>query len=332
VFGTSDPSPVERIDVTDGGEYTAEPIITITGGDEVTPASAEPQMALANIVVHYGGTGFSPGNLIDLVDGSGTQGTLRLVVQTVTGDAITSVAIIRADPIAVLPPNPVPLWTGDATFDLTWLLASIKITDGGSYIGTPDADADGGLYTTRATLGAVHMGGFARFGAITKPLTPVTTVKDTVEIPIFSDPEKTILVSKVTIGYAAIELSFEYVAQHFLDSPRFIGDEYQLVDGQKMLIDPIDGTTMLLRIAAVSAIAQVTDTNGTVTDGKPIAIDEATWRAAIRYIGDASQFQQVQAGAMWHVTETTTIRIFAKLSPLPPAPPPPPPYKGPWWD
>lgn len=344
VFGSSDPSPVERVDVTDGGQYTSEPVIVFTGGDEVTPASAEPQMEYKTIAIHDGGSGYIPGNLVDLDLGEfnyfpfvpphfGEPRLIRFVVQTVGGGGvITSVAVIRQDPLPRILNNPVPVKSpGTGSFDFTWKMTGVNILDGGSYLGTPAADADGGLYTTRAVLGAVHMGGFARFGAITKPVTPVSTVKDTVEIPIFSDPANTILVSKVTIDYRAIELSFEYMAEHFVDQPRFIGDEYQLVDGQKILIDPTGGATMLLRIAAVSAIAQVTDANGTVSDGEPIAIDEATWRAAIRYVGDAAQFQQVQAGAMWHVTETVTIRIFPRLSPLPPGPPPPPPYHGPWW-
>lgn len=330
VFGSPDPSPVERVDVSDGGEYTSEPVIVFTGGDEVTPASAEPQMEPKTIAVNNGGSGYIPGNQVDLELGEfnyfpdGTPRIIRLVIQTVDGGgAITSVAVIRQDPLPRILNNPIPVKYPDTgSFNFTWELTGVTIIDGGGYLGTPTADVDGGLYTIRAVLGAVHMGGFARFGAITEPFAPVTTVKDTVEIPIFT-PGTSTLVSKATIDYRAIELTFEYMAEHFRDTPRFIGDEYQLVDGEKIIIDPVDNTAMTLKIAAVNAIAQVIDGNGTVSDGVPVAIDEATWRAAVRYIGDAAQFQQVRAGAMWHVTETATIKIFPRVSPLPPAPPPP---------
>ena len=124
------------------------------------------------------------------------------------------------------------------------------------------------------------------------------------------DPGETTTTTKVTIEYRAIELSFEYMARYFSDSPRYLEDEYHLDGNGKIIIDPVNNSTMALKIISVLA---------TASDGTAVAIDEATWRAAVKYIGDASQFEQIPAGAIRHVTETATIRIVQQLA-LNPAP------------
>jgi uncharacterized cupin superfamily protein len=114
---------------------------------------------------------------------------------------------------------------------------------------------------------------------------------------------------KVTIEYYAIELSFEYVAEDFAADPRFLLDEYTRNANGKIIIDPISGKSMALKISSVRAISQSLDDNNQILDGPEAQIDEATWRAAVKYVGDASQFEQTPAGAYWHVKETATIKI-----------------------
>ena len=46
-----------------------------------------------------------------------------------------------------------------------------------------------------------------------------------------------------------------------------------------------------------------------IVSKQTVALDEATWRAAVKYVGTAAQFEQTPAGPYYHVKETATIKI-----------------------
>ncbi len=121
---------------------------------------------------------------------------------------------------------------------------------------------------------------------------------------------------KATIDYHAIELTFEYVAKDFASAPRFLQNEYFIDAYGAITIDPVSGKKMTLEVDSVSAITQLEEIdssgNATLKDGPPADIDLATWLAAVRFIGTAAQFEQTPAGAGWHVSENTTIKIMPK--------------------
>lgn len=122
------------------------------------------------------------------------------------------------------------------------------------------------------------------------------------------------LQDKITIEYHAIELTYEYVAKEFASGPRFLQDEYIIDENDEILIDIINDLRMKLDIDSVSAIEQkaTVDSDGNVVgtvDGPPVAIDKATWRNAIKFVGTAAEFEQTPAGAYWHIKETCTIKI-----------------------
>jgi hypothetical protein len=121
----------------------------------------------------------------------------------------------------------------------------------------------------------------------------------------------TIAGQQITIEYSAIDLHFEYMSKTRVAQPRFIQDEYT-IDGDGLItIDPLTGDKLLLPID--SSIAQSAildpDTGITTIDAIIYSIDESVWRPLVRYKGTASRFDQTPAGAVWHVLETTTIKI-----------------------
>ena len=263
------PRPVASVGVVQRGKYTSPPDIVFSGGGEVTPANAVARFRVKTVTIVSGGTGYIGGNPISILGGSFDQ-QAELVVQTVGGGGvITSVAVIVFGDYTVLPSNPVTVSFGSATFTITWELLSVEILDGGYYSGTPTAVVDGGTFTEAAVLGAVRMTGLD-FTGITRPFDPVTTVKDTSEFTVYdgNSPQY-----KVTIDYRAMEVSFEYMAQEFVDEPRFLQGLYTFDTDGNIVIDTT-GRNMKLQIDSIRAIAQIAEldanSNVVVKDGPEI--------------------------------------------------------------
>ena len=90
----------------------------------------------------------------------------------------------------MLPANACALSGGHgsgATTDIRWELGYIDVVSGGSYDGFPTASLSGGDPVTLGALGVVQMGQRAMGGdelKYTTPFDPVTTTKDTVDVPI----------------------------------------------------------------------------------------------------------------------------------------------------
>jgi hypothetical protein len=141
---------------------------------------------------------------------------------------------------------------------------------------------------------------------------------------------------KVTIEYRALELSFEYVAKTFASLTRWLQGEYTLTNRGYVIINDATGVGMLLQIDSVRAIQIIAtdDGNGniTLTDGPEVAVSAGQrfipqqrislipvtviaadtgviWQNSVKFVGDAAQFEQIPAGAAWHVKETTTVKI-----------------------
>jgi hypothetical protein len=464
-------APVVDVPITNRGQYTAVPSIVFSGGNEVQPAHAGGRLQLKTIAIAAAGSGYIVGDVLRLLGGTFDTGcAVRVIVDTVSGGgAVTSFHVWYGGKYSVIPANAISTADGTgtgATFNLTWQLGYVVITDGGSYRGTPNAAAEGGVFTIQATLGTPSMGQrvFDDSTVITKPFDPVTTVKDTAEFEVrvsadsntlqaractlslpaythgtysgydgiqanadgllppqdgvvmnqgdfilvtdgtefsglykvaqvgqdpnfpyqvgrpwilirsramdessevnnsvkvavaegnvnvglwqctvtgsfainvnpitfdqLTSPAELALGYKVTVEYHAIELSYEYMAEEFASEPRFLEREYVLVGngggggsgGQSdvgigdILINRLTGRTMNLEIDSVKAITQTVDATGNVIDGPEIAIDQATWLAAVKFVGTAAQFEQTPAGAYYHVKETTTIKIVGIIA------------------
>jgi hypothetical protein len=451
---------ISAIPITNRGEYLIAPSVGFRAGDPSAIAHAVVRLQRKRITISaFAGTSYSVGDVLTFVGGT-YDSPVKVKVDSVSGGgAIETFHVIAGGRYSVVPDNNVQVTGGDgsgARFEVTWCLGVILVLDGGLYANTPIAILFGDS-VTEGSLGAVIMGPRQLVGKIdgnlTKPFDPVTTVKDTIEFPIYApappvgsgpstqfvractqslppysytgsgnhiliglglyggpgplppidgrqlnaglftgdlillddgsiyagiwrvvypgsdnggDPIPWVLQRhtgivqpnvgdrvnvtdgaanaglwectgesdlatvagnfdkineaaenaalnapqyKVTIDYQAIELNFEYVAEDFASEPRFLRDEY-LRDGDgKIVIDPVTGKTMAMKIDSVSAISQVLDANGQILDGPATIIAEATWRAAVKYIGTAAQFEQTPAGAYWHVKETATIKL-----------------------
>lgn len=201
--------------------------------------------------------------------------------------------------VAQIGSDPIPFQGGGSP----WILIRMRDMDTGAeitnsvYINVAEGDQNSGQW--RCTVQ----------GAVTLNVTPITFDL------IGQSSAKNVPSHKVTIDYHAIELHFEYMANAFASKPRFILDEYQRNDDGNIIIDPATNppTTMALDIDSVLAIEQIatTDASGnvTVTDGAAVAIDEDTWRSAVKYLGTSAQFEQIPSGAYYHVREQATIKI-----------------------
>ena len=58
-----------------------------------------------------------------------------------------------------------------------------------------------------------------------------------------------------------------------------------------------------------SVLTEMFQRVGETKQGPQVGITSAVWHAAVKFIGDASQFTQVPAGYAYHVTETCTVKI-----------------------
>jgi hypothetical protein len=103
-------------------------------------------MGINVIGIVSGGTGYTVGNTLTLVGGTGSAATLT--VSTVSGGVITAVTIGSFGSYSVVPTNPISVTGGSgsgATFTVTWGVGTITIATAGSgYIEQPTITFSGG--------------------------------------------------------------------------------------------------------------------------------------------------------------------------------------------
>lgn len=131
------------------------------GTVDAETATATAVMAVESATINAAGTGYTVSDVLTVV--GGTAGIVaEITVDTVDGGGeITGVTVTTAGEYTALPTNPVAVTGGtgndDATFDLTWLVDSITVTDGGaSYDTAPTVTISGN--GTGATATAILTG------------------------------------------------------------------------------------------------------------------------------------------------------------------------------
>jgi hypothetical protein len=146
-----------------GSAYTSFPTMAISAPTTAggVQATATFTMGLAGVpTITNGGTGYTVGNTLTFVGGSG--GTATLTVSTVSSGVITGVTVAGFGLYTALPSNPISVTGGSgsgATFTATWAINSgFTITNAGSgYIEQPTITFSGGGgsgATAYATVGS----------------------------------------------------------------------------------------------------------------------------------------------------------------------------------
>jgi len=134
-----------------GSGYTSFPSVAIsiptTAGGVQATASVTDMSALGTAVVVSGGTGYTNGDVLTPVGGTGGAST-RITVSAVSGGVITAAAISANSPYTVLPTNPVSVTGGTgsgATFNLNYAVTTITLgTAGSGYVEQPTVTFSGG--------------------------------------------------------------------------------------------------------------------------------------------------------------------------------------------
>jgi hypothetical protein len=131
-----------------GSAYTSAPTATVSapttaGGVQATATSL---MGINVIGIVSGGTGYTVGNTLTLVGGTGTVATLT--VSTVSSGVITAVTVGSFGSYSVVPTNPISVTGGSgsgATFTSTWAVGTVSVATAGSgYIEQPTVTFSGG--------------------------------------------------------------------------------------------------------------------------------------------------------------------------------------------
>lgn len=175
-----------------GSGYTTNPAVAFAGGDVVVPATAVAHLEAETVGIANGGIHHFPGDLITLSGGTFVAPIQLLVEDTdsPTG-TITAVSIPETahGEYSIVPSNPVTGTGprgGTATFNIIWRLSVIRVTDGGQYIGLPTVSlSGGGNPNPPGILGACIMKGDPGIERITRPINPVSTVKETVQFNVY---------------------------------------------------------------------------------------------------------------------------------------------------
>lgn len=168
-FAISPPTPqnpfatgsgVLAVNITTAGSYTTAPTVSFAapGGGGVT-ATGTPVLTANTVTLQAAGTGYKVGDLVVL------QGNTIIQVATLSGSAIATFTVINGGAISgALPSTPVPQQstsgTGSgATFNLTWKVLSVTITDPGStYSAAPAVTFSAGTAAGTAVLGPTGVG------------------------------------------------------------------------------------------------------------------------------------------------------------------------------
>jgi hypothetical protein len=152
---------VTAITGTAGGSYTTVPTITISppttaGGVQATGTAGLAQLSSA---IANGGTGYTVGDVLTAVGGTGTA--MTIVVATVSAGVITGFTISNGGTYTVLPTNPISVTGGTgsgATFNVTaWQVRNngFTITNAGSgYVEQPTITFSSGSAAAYATVGS----------------------------------------------------------------------------------------------------------------------------------------------------------------------------------
>ena len=152
-------SAVASVTITTPGSYTTAPTVTFGAPASGTTATGTPVLEANTISsIGAGGSGYSVSDTITLSDG------VEVTVDTVSGGAVTAASISSRGSATTLPSNPVAQvstsgsGTG-ATFNLTWRVLSITITEGGDgYSSAPTVTFSAGTAAGTAVLGPVAGG------------------------------------------------------------------------------------------------------------------------------------------------------------------------------
>jgi hypothetical protein len=150
-----------------GSGYTSFPTIAITapttaGG--VQAVLAIPSMTNTAATVQAGGTGYTVGNVLTVVGGTG--GTCTVPVTAVSGGVVTAVGTPNFAQFTVLPTNPVSTTGGTGsgcTLNLTYGVTAPTITNAGSgYVEQPTVTFSGGGGSGAAAYATVGAGSVIR--------------------------------------------------------------------------------------------------------------------------------------------------------------------------
>jgi len=146
-----------------GSGYTSIPSLAISAPTTAggVQAIATPSMLLVNATIQSGGTGYTAGDTLTVVGGTGSAAILT--VSTVSSGVITAITINSGGfgNYSVLPTNPVSVTGGtgsSATFNLSsWgLSGTFNISNAGSgYVEQPTITFSSGSATAYATVGSI---------------------------------------------------------------------------------------------------------------------------------------------------------------------------------
>lgn len=187
-----------------GSGYASAPTVNITGGGQVLAAIAVARLSLASASQSAGGSGYSNGDLLTLSGGNFDR-PATIIVDNVSAGALDKIRIFDAGQYSSIPTSPASVTGGTgtgATINISWKVGYIVVVDGGSYTSTPTATISGGGYSTPATLGPVNMSNFSGGGQIliTNPWKPISTSKDTVQVPIYGVANTHYVVKYATVS------------------------------------------------------------------------------------------------------------------------------------
>lgn len=151
------PGSVISLTITTPGQYTAIPNITFSGGGGAGAAATANMGINGPQTVTAGGSGYLVGDILSVVGGTSTE-TAQVKVTTVSGTAITAVAVFDPGNYTVLPTNPVTTKGGSgnaaATLTLNWGVLSATMTNTGTspYTSAPTVAFSAGVATATANL------------------------------------------------------------------------------------------------------------------------------------------------------------------------------------
>lgn len=148
---------IPAVNVTASGTgYTTVPTVTIAAPTAGIQATATARMRVDTVAVNAGGSGYVVGDVLTLVGGTGSVGTIK--VATLTGSAVATVTVLSPGEYVTLPGTPAAVTvTGghgtSATFNTTFKVGTLIVTNPGS--GYTSADLAGVTFGSGAATAVV---------------------------------------------------------------------------------------------------------------------------------------------------------------------------------
>jgi hypothetical protein len=150
-IGLATKSSIKSILVSNPGSgYTSIPTVTFTGASTNTAVANVRLKAVSAAKVNGGTSGtYHVGDVLNVNGGTPSQtgASIQLTVASVTGSQVNTVNITRAGSFTAIPSNPVTAPGGGgsgATFNITWGVESIQLTDpGDGYSAAPTITISG---------------------------------------------------------------------------------------------------------------------------------------------------------------------------------------------